>query len=78
MPNELGDIIKNNYRYYFLEVIEKSEEYWMETLFPNSELTYYCGFKKMYIGIVGRLLFFSNNGIKNVIFMEIQWIGQFY
>ena len=59
IPKELGENINSNIYNYYSKVIEKYGEKWLETLFPDPELSYYFSFKKFYIGIMGRLLFFS-------------------
>lgn len=63
VTEELWWDLKTNYRSYYYMVIEKSGEEWLETLFPNPDLSYYCSFKEMYIGIVGRLWAFSNRDL---------------
>ena len=55
----LGEELKKNYNLYFSSVIENWEEEYLLTLFPNPDLSKYFSFKKIYIGITGRLVFFS-------------------
>lgn len=60
-PNDLNEQLIFAYNFYYKRVIKKSEEKYLLTLFPDPDLSYYCSFKKMYIGLVGRLHFFSDN-----------------
>jgi len=59
IPSELGRNLKLNYNKYFFSVIEKSEENYLLTLFPNPTLCKFFSFSKMYTGLVGRLFFFN-------------------
>ena len=59
-PKDFNEQLLFSYNFYYKMVIEKSEENYLLTFFPNPELSYYCGFKKMYTGLVGRLFFFSD------------------
>lgn len=59
-PNDLDEQLIFAYNFYYKMVIKKSEEEYLLTLFPDPDLSYYCSFKKMYIGLVGRLYFFSD------------------
>lgn len=60
IEDEFGVELRKNYRQYYSEVITRSEEEWLKTLFPNPELSFDISFKKLYVGIVGRLIFLAN------------------